>query len=265
MTFKFEPKKTGLAAELERLKKAQAAAATTEANEALVETAKPLTEVPKASTKPDTYIPAEACPERYRIIFDDSGSMNGDKIKDAIEGIIEFMRNCIPNQVAIAIHPMNALPQSTTLTKMSTDLPTMARSVKNLKATNFTPLFRTWRAALTEQPRATRFIIFSDGSPDPDDKSNYMHETISMAIEARTPCDCIYIEAAEAGKTTAEIAKMPGAVLLAKIAKATGGIFMIFDKTKMDFKTGFKYLTPGRRLLLTDASFRSDLEEGKVS
>ena len=54
-----------------------------------------------------TFSPAELAKEKIRILFDDSGSMSGQKIKDAIDGCIEFMRNCVLNETACAIHPLN--------------------------------------------------------------------------------------------------------------------------------------------------------------
>ena len=48
------------------------------------------------------------------------------------------------------------------------------------------------------------------------------------------------------------------------LAEDTGGIFILFEKGKCDFKRGFKYLTKGNRLLLMDASFKSKLEAGQI-
>jgi hypothetical protein len=63
--------------------------------------------VTETSTQNYGYIvPAQAA-TRIRIIFDDSGSMAGQKIEDAQIGCEEFLRVCTLNQTAVAVHPMN--------------------------------------------------------------------------------------------------------------------------------------------------------------
>ena len=109
--FKYAPKKVGLAKLLEEQK-----------NKLATQTP----DGPAASTNALTiqYISASDAPEKIRIIFDDSGSMSGKKIQDAILGCEEFMRNCIPNTTAVAVHPMNYDQRD--LSNLSTDLPALA-------------------------------------------------------------------------------------------------------------------------------------------
>jgi hypothetical protein len=230
----------------EQLKKANGTTSTS--TEALAETPKAIEE--KVSTKPPEYVDVEKCLERIRIVFDDSASMQGQEIVDAREGVIEFMRNCIPNQVAVAVHPF----QHNEI-QLTSNLPVIATKVKTIGAiADFTPLFTTWQEAQNKVPKATRFIIFSDGLPSDRNLKEYC---IRKSIVEEIPCDTILI-------STNPNPESDAYRLLKEIAYRTGGIFMVFDRTKMDFRTGFKYLAPKNRLALNAPGVKEAIEQGRL-
>jgi len=242
--FKFAPKKVGLAALLEEQKRKDSAALPS--GEAATTNA--------LSTEIRYINPTDA-PEKIRIIFDDSSSMEGERIKDAILGCEEFMRNCIPNTTAVAVHPMNY--RNTDLTKLSVDLPALALLVQHITATGMTPLFATLWSAMGKLPYATRYIVFSDGSPNFDD-FDYQDRCINKAVESLTPVDTVLITSYEANPESREYQT------LKNLADKTGGYFLVFDRNKVDFKTAFGFLAPVQRLALVDDNFRARLQEGKV-
>jgi Mg-chelatase subunit ChlD len=189
----------------------------------------------------------EAVKDRIKIIFDDSGSMSGEKFKNAQAGCIEFMKNCAANKSAVGIYPLDCPP-----IPMDTNLPVQAALVPHIKIGGSTPLFETLDKAQQETLKATRYIIFSDGEPDNVDLKD---SCIKRAKEEKTPIDTVYIGGA--GHTHA-------IRLLREIAESTGGISLIFDPTKVNFREAFKYLTPGLRGMLTSGSFAQNLQEGRL-
>jgi hypothetical protein len=189
----------------------------------------------------------ELVKDRVKIIFDDSGSMQGDKFKNAQAGCIEYMKNCAANKAAIGIYPLDCPP-----IPMDTNLPVQAALVPLIKIGGSTPLFETLAKAQAEELKATRYIIFSDGEPDNTDQ---MNECINKAKAEHTPIDTVYIGPANASDAID---------LLRKVAERTGGIFLIFDPNKVNFRDAFKYLSPGLRGMLTSGTFAKDLQEGKV-
>lgn len=240
MTFQFQPKKQGLEALLGKQKDE-------EAQIKALQTKHKSTEV----EKPFEYKSPEKATDKIRIIFDDSGSMSGQKIKDAIDGTIEFMRNCVLNQTAVAVHPMNYKAVDTTA--ITTNLPAMAVLIAQIRTTGSTPMFQTWEKALYSEPKATRYIIFSDGQPD-----NIIgkEECISKCIEDKTPCDTVYIT---------NNSLLDDSELLKEIAERTGGLYLKFDRSKVNFKTAFKYLAPVLRLqLAASVEMQKNLQEGKL-
>ncbi len=203
------------------------------------------------------------CTERIRIIFDDSGSMEGAKLTGAKSGVIEFLRNCIPGQTAVAVHLMNANSQREIdpLLKrgtLSSDLIQIASAVDSpaLRASGGTSLFPTLLEALRANPRATRLIAFSDGTPD-----NYVDKELvyKLSQEYNIPIDTAYISGRGASYTNYED---PAALLMREIAECTGGIFLNLSDGA-SFKTAFKYLAPPQRLRLMDGTFRASVEGGK--
>jgi Mg-chelatase subunit ChlD len=234
----------------------------------------------KTGPKPDalatlkTYAKAEDVESRIRVVVDNSGSMNGGKIEDAKKGIIEFLRNCRLNQDAVAIHLLNAGSkeeylgsdeESAALTTLSpnifnstllTDLALLASNVdtKHIYPTGGTPLFETIINALKAKPKLTRMVAFSDGDPDFGDR-NREKEAIELAVSISVPIDTVFF--GQAGST--------GAGTMKRVADATGGIFLVFDPAKgVNFASAFKYLAPGKRLMLADKSFAEKLQRGEV-
>lgn len=205
----------------------------------------------------------EAMLERLRVIFDDSGSMgstqSGTKLDDAKEGTVELLKNCVPNQTAVAIHPMEY--RFTDLTKLTTNLPALSILVRGIPSGGGTPLFETLRHAQLAEPKATRYIVFSDGCPNHYDINNHKDETIQRAIEEKTPVDTVLITQEMDEQLLKESHEYK---LLQEVAEKTGGFFLVFDRSKMDFKKAFKYLSPKLRLMLMNEQVRKDLEEGKL-
>ncbi|HEY1644828.1 MAG TPA: vWA domain-containing protein [Candidatus Saccharimonadales bacterium] len=197
--------------------------------------------------------------ERVCIVADDSSSMSGQKIADARAGITEFMRECVPNETAVKIHPINADTMYAAGNKIlpySCNLPQHAADVASLHASGSTPLYQAIEAELSEGVRPTRMIVFSDG--EPDGYFNGLEQVIAKAKMAGIPLDTCFIANANYTK------EQPAYVIMERLAVETGGIFIVFEKGKCSFKHGFKYLSKGKRLLLMDASFKSALESGRV-
>jgi Mg-chelatase subunit ChlD len=243
--FKFKPKVTGLAAQLNQAKPDALIAKTNSTEQ-----------------KKELPIFAEAslASERIRIIFDDSGSMSGEKIKDARDGCVEFMRNCKPNEVACAVHLMNQQLQTklTDLSLLTTNLPALSILISQIQAPGETPLFRTLHRAEQSEPKATRFVVFSDGCPSYTDEENYKEQSIALAIEMKTPVDTVLIAHSRMNADYKEYQ------LLKELADRTGGYFLVFDRNKVNFKEAFKYLAPNLRGTLSDGKVRLALMAGEL-
>ena len=196
------------------------------------------------------YIVPAAAKNRLRVVFDDSGSMAGQKLQDAQIGVEEFLRSCKLNETAVAVHPMNGK-----LLDLTAELPNLAMSTHGITADGGTPMFRTLTQAQQANPKATRYILFSDGAPTDSGKEG----CIGTAILSKTPIDTVLIWDGGSG-----VERSSQYLLLKEIADRTGGIFLVFDRTKVNFQDAFKYLSPGLRLALSDGKFRADLQNGKV-
>lgn len=205
----------------------------------------------KAAQEDPSYIastiPPQEMTNRIGIEFDDSGSMHGNKIRDAHAGTEEFLRSCDPKTTSVAVYPMNQ--EDHPVRPLTTDLFLLAQLIKTIDATGGTPLFATLRAMVSKEP-LTRGIVFSDGSPDYRD-SDLEESVISLCIEKKIPIDTVYI-----GTFDSELMK--------RIAEKTGGIYLRFDPAKSNFRTAFKYLSPGYRAMLADKSFAEKLQRGEV-
>jgi hypothetical protein len=186
---------------------------------------------------------------RVGIVFDDSGSMAGGwsgataPIDNAHAGVEEFLRSCKPQTTAVAVYPMNAAKL-----KLSSDLPSLAMLVKKIKATGGTPALSTLSQMITAE-KLTRAILFSDGE-------YYGYEfdiVVAQCRAAKIPVDTVFIGDASEVKAIED---------MQKLAEATGGIFLHFDPSKSNFRTAFKYLSPGYRAMLADKSF-ADKIQGK--
>jgi Mg-chelatase subunit ChlD len=197
----------------------------------------------------------ESAKHRIGIVFDDSGSMYGNKITDAHEGCEEFIRNCNPLETAIAVYPMNAAAdRSIQQFSLTRKLYAVATGIKLYRPTGGTPLYETLELILRAEP-LTRGIVFSDGEPNPRDTDSFKESSIATAIEKKIPVDTVYIGSREDTKAV---------TIMQEIAERTGGIFLIFEPGKANFKTAFKYLTPGYRAMLADKSFVAKIERGEV-
>lgn len=219
------------------------------------------------SDKPFEYAAPANASKKIRLIFDDSGSMSGQKIQDAHEGTIEFMRNCQINDTAVAIHPMNygrkgsfyTEDGQTDLTRLTTNLPALSVLVRDIRATGGTPLFHTLNEATMTEPKANRYIVFSDG--EPDEHGSFVDETISKIKAQEVPCDTVLIT--DRGDRINET--HPAYVLMKHLADETGGLFLVFDRTKVNFKQAFKYLAPSLRLqLAASTDMQKALQEGRL-
>lgn len=258
----FSPKKTPLQILLEQQAEARKTALQATANQTNDATKK----ISKYEGTPYVEPDNPVVTQKIRIIFDDSGSMDGQKIEDARQGCIEFLRNCEINKVACAIHPINM-----DALDMETNLPELAELIKHIHATGETPLYTTLEKAQDEEIKATRFIVFSDGSPT-DAYGKYNHSTgttvagnpheevINKAIEAKTPIDTVWITE----NLNRDSVHSSEHKVLKELADKTGGFFLIFDRNKVNFREAFKYLSPGLRHLLVSDVFRDNLQQGKV-
>lgn len=215
-------------------------------------------------------IKPENATDKLRIIFDNSGSMEGIKIQNAKEGVVEFLRNCTPNATAVAIHLLNntgksqwddrdlirlALPSNIENTTLSSDLILLASEIihDSVDAVGGTPLYARIEDALKAIPLASRLVVFSDGCPD----SRGNRDSILRSAKSKgIPIDTVYTEEPNSYADSSAIAEMK------YIAEMTGGIFL--DLSKGSIKDGLKYLAPTKRLMLMDASFKAKLEKGEI-
>lgn len=180
-------------------------------------------------------------PERIGIVFDDSGSMFGSLMTNAHAGVEEFLRSCNPRTTAVAVYPMNekAMP-------LTTGLAVLSSLVTKLGPTGSTPLVETLESMLVKE-NITRAIVFSDGCPDSSNTST----VVPTCRERKVPVDTVYIGSGDSK-------------FLEKLAKDTGGIYLVFSGDKSNFRTAFKYLSPGYRAMLADKSFVDKLQNGQV-
>jgi len=221
-----------------------------------------------AQVKPDALAkwisPAEAR-NRDRIIFDDSASM-GSEIENAKTGTVEYLRNCPPNQSAVAVHFLNT--QDEELASLNSNLMQVAERLKakSLKSGG-TPLFSVTMKALNTGPTLTRMIIFTDGEPtdslveydsraEKEDLLRNADIVIARANELKAPIDTVYFGPdAEYNQRAIKFLKY--------LAEKTGGYFLHFDPAKVSFAKAFKYLAPANRLMLASESVRREIESGK--
>lgn len=185
---------------------------------------------------------ADEMEHRIGIVFDDSGSMSRAQIEDAHGGIEEFLRSCTKDQTAVTIQPLNAAPLL-----LSSDLPALALLVKSIRATGGTPLVKRLNEMLSRNS-LTRAIIFSDGSPN-----TYQEEEYEKILGFHIPIDTVYI-------SDSQYKAQRAIEFMKKLAQNTDGYYLEFERGKSNFRTAFKYLSPGLRYLLADRSFVNKLE-----
>jgi hypothetical protein len=248
-----------------------------DAKRAAIEAAK----AASTGAKPDAlvrYISPDKCADRIRVVFDDSGSM-GRQIENAKQGVVEFLRNCIPNQTAVAVHFMNT---KNSLSQLRSDLPQFGLDIQeSYLSSGGTPFFNTLKLALEAKPTLTRLVAFTDGAPtdclaaeesnkgavtgyyseqlDPWKSSANVIIKIARGVaptDSCIPIDTVYFGAG----IDYETCQMD---LLRYLSKETGGYFLHFDPAKVNFRTAFKYLAPTHRLMLSSGSFRAAVESGE--
>lgn len=173
---------------------------------------------------------------RIGIVFDDSGSMGREAIADAHEGVEEFLRSCEKDKTAVAVYPMNAEKLL-----LCSNLPAVAIMVKQIRASGGTPLIAT-AARMLKENNLTRAIVFSDGMPDT--RTGY-----ESLLKYKIPIDTVYISN---GNFENEF--------LRQLAADTGGIYLHFQRGLSNFRTAFKYLSPGLRYMLADKSFADKIQ-----
>lgn len=227
------------------------------------------------------YIPAAECKDRNRIVFDDSGSMYG-QIENAKHGVVEFLRNCVPNQTSVAIHFMETKPDL----PLQSDLLALSNELldKPLRRGGETPFFNTLKKALEATPKLTRLIAFTDGSPTDvlkaetdseltdyrrDLHRNSWFESADIIIKLAhiigatddphcsfpIPIDTVFFGDAWDSQREMELLKY--------LSEKTGGFFLHFDPTKPNIWKQMKYLAPSKRLMLTSPDFRAQVEKGE--
>lgn len=222
------------------------------------------------------YLPATECKDRLGLIFDDSGSMSShiDHVKQAH---VEFFKNCTPNQTAAWVRMLCA--SNPILEKLNSNLVELAQLVTDAKVgLGGTPLFTKMLEGIKAEPSINRMIVFTDGSPTdkllPYDKypapgANEVEGAIG--IYYRTDADTIIEQAIEKKIVIdtiffgSESYHSREIALLKYFAEKTGGYFMVFDPSKVDFRKALKYLAPVNRLMLGDGDFRKELQDGKRS
>jgi uncharacterized protein YegL len=181
-------------------------------------------------------------PHRIGIIFDDSGSMCGERITAAHQACEIFLKHCNSTDTAVFVVPMNEALISATNDHFSLNL-----LISKIMDTGGTPLYGSMRKALDyERPNfITRAVLFSDGSPSDSDVG-----IIQSYVEKKISVDTVYI----GGRDNSDNS------VLQNISERTGGVYMKFsDMEKM--KAAFKYLSPGYRGLLADKSFVENLQK----
>lgn len=215
------------------------------------------------------YVQPSECTDRLGFVFDDSGSM-GSQIANAKNGVVECMKNCIPNQTAVAMYFMNTRSDS----KLRSDLPNLGAELQEMQLeSGGTPFFNTLKRALqATSPRLTRIVAFTDGSPtdalhaeQSSELQGYYSDanwissadviiTISKSQAPAIPIDTVFFGSSY---NTREIE------LLKYLSDKTGGFFLHFDPSKPNIWKQLKYLAPVNRLRLTDGAFRAKVEQGE--
>ena len=247
---------------------------------ALIEAAKARSALDKGAiqqipTKKIEFISPENATNKIRIVVDNSGSMSTNvldkdkkestSMEEAKKGIVEFLRNCVPNKDAVAIHLLNnntrysydydnsnLLPNLISNSTLETDLVAIASAVDDpsIAPTGGTPLLERLNDALDASPTCSRIVAFSDGEAFGD-----KNQVCEKARAKKIPIDTVYI--GEKGED--------GHLLMQYLAEHTGGICLVFDPAKgVNFAEAFKYLTPQKRLMLMNEEFKAKLERGEI-
>jgi len=251
--FDAPPRKDSFAARVARSENPDSAVDVSELSQAEQTQLRKAAEIDKAAAS-FVFIRPELASERVEIIFDNSGSMAGEEIKNAKEGVTEFMKACQPNETAIRITPVDS--ESVQALKFTCDLPAIAVRVSEFRAAGGTPLYSKLLNALGKGMRSdlypSRIIAFSDGSAgdgyarrakykyeytedrydskleSTEDSPSHI-EMVKLAKERGVAIDTCYITSSGAREDD------PAYITMKYIAEDTGGIFLVFEKGKCDF------------------------------
>lgn len=180
---------------------------------------------------------------RIGILFDDSGSMDGQPITDAKQGISNFFSCCNPQETSICIYPLNSSPIA-----LSIDYTLSNVLMNGISARNGTPLYRKLVQMLQDNS-LTRCVVFSDGIPEYDNLN--LELAVKIALENKIPIDTVFIGNHPTGEQ-----------VLKDLSERTGGIFVRFEDSNTLSKQ-LKYLSPGLRKLLADPATKKKIEEGQ--
>lgn len=198
---------------------------------------------------------------RIGLVFDDSGSMSGEAIKNAHSAVKNFTASCNFNDTSICLYPLNIDPKPLTV-----DYDILNIFVLGIKASGGTPLY-TILLKMIENESITRGVVFSDGSPTDsklighseswDSKpSDFAQNIIQKYKDKEIPIDTIFIGEKYDNGTSGGYAEMQ------RIAELTGGIFIHF-KDSQSLSSNLKYLAPRYRALLANAELKEKVQKGE--
>ena len=179
------------------------------------------------------------------------------------------MQQCKANEVAIKIAPLNDIKLPWTC-----NLPNLGLRVKEIKATGGTPLYWVTQENIKSDEGVipNRMVLFSDGEPDNGMERPFNDETqkwgepefsaqhkatIEAANKSAIPLDTIWIAPENYDKESNEYR------IMKDLADKTGGIFLVFEKGKVNLAHALRYLAPGLRGYLMDSNFREAVESGQ--
>jgi Mg-chelatase subunit ChlD len=181
-------------------------------------------------------IPVAELPNRIVLALDCSSSMSGQSIQILREAADSFIEESIMDgQTAVG---MQSFPTGT-LTPLTNAMLQLKLQIYGLQATGGTPM-RNCLVTLPTNFSCTRVVLISDGAPtDWHSWEEDLREVLKPYIDMGIPVDTIHAQRSKDGEE-----------ILRAIAEATGGIFIKFQDIK-NLRSGLKYLSPRKRLMLT--------------